>query len=305
MSTKPLEVVQVKDSKRAVHLVAEHICGSRIRFEKLFERQNMLITPHPRYSTINEFKQKLEPDCWNCLSDSYDYGHRIPVFTHYNGGMLSAPKRLEECREALAGIVPTVEMETDDGIKFSFALSQGCRTGWGIMEERKFMDTSATRYGGRPRESSYFIINPSTKDANDAHPFVFPDPKIIPVTMRGKFSFSFGTSGGSSSDEFWKAAQMEPLPVRGVALTNREESDGVITRSADYLEFTFKAKEQPTRSVIDMRYFSLNLDLGEFSSGVESFFWIDMIAKDGFTTRFMIDNGFPGLLFPNHFKTPF
>jgi len=305
------ELVTIKDSKRAVHLVSEHIRGSRIRFDDLLAKQNLVITPDPHFRTLKVIKPLLEPDCCTCLYESGYYPNNAPAYMNWEkGAALVAPKRLQECKKALAGIVPTIDMETDDGIKFSFALSQGCRAGWGSIEEKRIEEKRIEKK--RPRyyfdsftANSYFIVNPSSKDANDSHPVVFPDPRMIPVVMVGKFTSTFGASGGKSSDGFWKAAKIEPLPVRGVTLTNRKESDGETTRSANLLEFTFKATQEPALGMIDMRFFSLSLDLGNYAEGVEPFFWIDMIAKDGFTTRFLIDNGFPGLLFPDHFKTPF
>jgi len=299
------ELVTVKDSKRAIQLVAEHIRGSRIKFQNLFDKQNVSITPDPYFKSIRRIKPILEPDCIHCLYEGREYLHQVPAFTNWaKGSELKAPKCLQECRKALAGIVPTIEMESEDGLILSFALSQGCRAGWGVIEEKKGPEKRYERFSSKRVDTSDMIVNPSSKDADDAHPFVFPDLKMIPVTMAGMMPNGLGTIGGNCSDDFWKSARMDPLPLKKISLARKDSLTDEYCPSIRVLESAFRAKLGPGMPE-NSRDYSITLELGFHSAAIEPFFWIDMIAKDGFTTRFMIDNGFPGLLFPEHFKTPF
>lgn len=301
------EIVRVTDSKRAVAFVAEHMRGSRIRIADLFAKQNVLIEPDPNFAGMTVIKKKLEPNCAACL-DEWGMTIRVPAFTSFKkGAEPRPPKRLQECREALGGAVPTIEMESDAGVRFSFALSQGCRAGWGRIEEREKMMRDPMTLQGKPSMWPYSVIVPSGRDADGALPFIFPDPGIIHVGMRGTLPGSFcgsGMMGGSSTDEFWRAVGIEPLKVRKVLLSVKEEWDQV-RLAYRMLEFVFRLDAPAANPKSKPEEISLMLNLGDDIDGVEPFFWIDMTSGDGHTTRFMVENGFTPLLFPNHFKTPF
>jgi hypothetical protein len=298
------EIVRVADSKRAVAFVAEHMRGSRIRIADLFAKQNVLVEANPYRGGRPVARRKLNPDCSACLRD---WGHtiRVPAYTDFDkGAELRPPKRLQECRETLGGVVPTIEMETDYGVRFSFALSQGCRAGWGTIEEREKMMRDPMTLQGKPSMWPYSVIVPSGRDAEDARSFIFPDPGVVLVSMQGKLLNGLSTMGGSSTDGFWRSAGMESLKVRKVLLSVKEEWDQV-RLAYRMLEFVFRLDAPAANPKSKPEEISLMLNLGDDIDGVEPFFWIDMTSRDGHTTRFMVENGFTPLLFPNHFKTPF
>jgi len=132
---KNMRLVAVKDSKQAVMAVRRHFLGKRIRINDVFAGQTLMCEEDPYVSGTKRYRRRLfsqaeNPNfaCGDCLEDSgyRHFGFENIYWKESQGNSPPPLKRMERCKAELEARVSRVGLETEAGMKFSFAFREGC-----------------------------------------------------------------------------------------------------------------------------------------------------------------------------------
>ncbi|MEK6979068.1 MAG: hypothetical protein AABW86_02510 [Candidatus Micrarchaeota archaeon] len=289
-----MKLIETPTSRRAVAQIAPRIIGRKLMVKDIDAHQK--VEPDPVWRDILRFsnggsrviRRQFRPECMSCLRET---GYRITA--HHDGRVLEdrpnefkPPVRLEQCKAELGNRVSTVEMETDDGARFSFAFVEGCRGGMGriVYEDRR---------------TKIFPVEQIEAEQGQIAPVVFDDPDIIPVRMELVFSHQDVSTGegGPSTDILWQRSQTPELPVTDIRLMQKMiEGEYGVRFSSMVLSVEFPDTAHthllpgvPGKTAIEFALSKLDFPVRE------PFLWIDATDR-GETTRYLIQNGFPSLL---------
>lgn len=276
--------VLVKNSKQAVEAITKDIEGKKIRIKDVYEKQNATLRKLKAFDILVEGRRRFKPDCSYCLRKTgYSWIRNLSAFTNIdNDAELKNPNKLDTCQTIINGSISVIELETEDGALFSFALPEGCR---GSLVEFNGVDIKPV----------------DRKNNGKTIPIIFKDPKVVPANMWAA-SNTYGFVSAmqlQSTDSLWETLNIGELPVQSVTL-DIEKMDIGIDCNIFKNELTFVYPTLPKKIKMGenkVRRFFVSLYLGEHHGAEEVFRWIDATKPNGETVRYEIDTGFKYFLY--------